>query len=108
MGPLISVGICELNQNPGNKSQNNMRTLLKKPELHLVISQEDRGLKIEQAGRFYLAKNWQLSDDVLGTINLAFSYGLSKRSTIILDPQGRRVGELPAWLREKPDGLFSR
>jgi len=47
------------------------------PKYDLLVLQENRGLKIEQSGLAYLAKNWELSKEVLSVFDLAFSYNLT-------------------------------
>lgn len=46
-------------------------------EASLRISEEERGLRVEQCGRSYLAKMWALSPEVLAVVELALENGLS-------------------------------
>lgn len=47
------------------------------PQYNLTISQELRGLKIEQYGSVYLAKSWETSPEVRSIFNLAFAHDLT-------------------------------
>lgn len=47
------------------------------PSIDLQIEAEERGLKIQQCGEAYLAKNWRLTNEVIGIVETAVKFGLT-------------------------------